>query len=45
MSATLTRREWRLERSRKQRFARISYSVIGVLVLAAAVVFAVAVRS
>ncbi|MBD8043058.1 hypothetical protein H9638_04450 [Arthrobacter sp. Sa2BUA2] len=43
MSATLTRREWRLERSRKQRFTRISYAMIGVVVLAAAVVFTIAV--
>ena len=43
MSATLTRREWRLERGRKQRFTRISYTMIGVLVLASAVVFAIAI--
>ncbi|MCC3282402.1 MULTISPECIES: hypothetical protein [Arthrobacter] len=43
MSTTLSRREWRRERSRQQRFTRISYSAIGALVLAAMIVFAVAV--
>jgi len=43
MSTTLSRREWRLERSRQQRFTRISYSAIGALVLASIIVFAIAI--
>ncbi|WP_312182477.1 hypothetical protein [Arthrobacter sp.] len=43
MSTTLTRREWREERSRQQRFTRISYSAIGVLFLASIIVFTIAV--
>ncbi|MER1997205.1 MAG: hypothetical protein ABTA24_12025 [Arthrobacter sp.] len=45
MSTTLTRRQWRAERSRQQRFTRISYSAIAALVLAAAVVFVIALQT
>ncbi|MEB7447786.1 hypothetical protein [Arthrobacter koreensis] len=44
MSTTLTRRQWRAERIRQQRFTRFSYSAIAALVVSAAVVFAIAIQ-
>ncbi|MEB7505269.1 hypothetical protein [Arthrobacter koreensis] len=44
MSTTLTRRQWRAERIRQQRFTRFSYSAIAALVLSAVIVFAIAIQ-
>ncbi|MBF4992978.1 hypothetical protein ITX31_02485 [Arthrobacter gandavensis] len=44
MSTILTRRQWRAERIRQQRFTRYSYAAIAAMVLLAAIVFVIAIQ-